>query len=119
MAKQLTNVTSATAALTQIGAVVRRSDAPEWFGTFFCGGVYGGASIAWGWNHAVPSDTSGVFALKDLSGNAVTSTSASGNDSFNSEFGTGKNNSDKIALYVTISNATTSTNLNLGYYDNQ
>jgi hypothetical protein len=119
MAKNLYNVTSATGASLQIGAVVRRHDANNWFGTFFVSGVYGGATIAWNWNHAVPSDTSGVFPMKDLSGNAVTSSSASGNDSFNSEFNTGKNNTDKIQLYVGVSGATSTTNLNVGYYDNQ
>lgn len=118
MAKNLVNITTSTGSIT-IGQVTRRHDDNNYFATFFCSGVYGGASIAWSWQHATPSDTSGVFPMKDLSGNAVTSTSASGNDSFNSEFGTGKNNSDKVQLLAVVSGATTSTNLNVGYYDNQ
>jgi hypothetical protein len=117
MAKQLINVT--TTSNPTIGTIMRRTDAPQWFSTFFVSGVYGGATVAWQWDHAVASDTSGHFALKDLSGNVVTSTSASGNDSFNSEFGTGKNNSDHVKLYVNVTNATSTTNLNLGFYDNQ
>ena len=116
MAKNLYNVTSNTT--IQIGAVVRRHDANNWFGTFFVSGVYAGATVTWEWQHATASDTSGYFPMKDLSGNAVTSSSASGNDSFNSEFATGKNNTDKLQLFVTTSGGSSSINLNLGYYDN-
>ena len=116
MAKNLINITQTTGSVT-IGQVVRRHDDNNWFGTFFASGVYGSASLAWSWQHATVSDTSGVFPMKDLSGNAVTSTSASGNDSFNSEFGTGKNNTDKVQLLVVVSGATSNTNLNVGYYD--
>lgn len=119
MAKQLTNVT--TTSNPQIGTIMRRHEATNWFGTFFVSGTYAGATVNWQWSHATaPSgDTSGNFPLKDLSGNAVTSTSASGNDSFNSEFGTGKMNSDHIKLLVNVTGATTNTNLNVGFYDNQ
>src|SRR5271167_3413392 len=104
MAKQIIQVT--TTSNPTIGTILRRTDAPQWFGTLFVSGVYGGATVNWQWDHAVPSDTSGHFALKDLSGNVVTSTSASGNDSFNSEFGTGKHNSDRVLLYVNVTSAT-------------
>lgn len=114
MAKVLTNVTGT--GQTQIGAIMRRTDAPQWFGTFFCGGTYGGTTVNWQWQHANDSNTS--FPLKDLGGNAVTSSSASGNDSFNSEFGTGKNNSDHIKLFVNLVGGS-GINLNIGYYDNQ
>jgi hypothetical protein len=117
MAKQLINCT--TNGEFEIGSIQRRPDALSWFGTMFASGVYGGATINWQWQHAVPSDTSGFFPLKDLSGVVVTSSSASGNDSFNSQFGTGKNNFDRVQLWVNITNSTTNTNLNLGFYDNQ
>ena len=115
MAKQIVTVTAQ--GQTQIGTVMRRTNAPQFFATFFCGGTYASSSVSWNWTHA--NDTATLFPLKDLGGNAVTSTSASGNDSFNSEFGTGKNNSDHIALLVNLTGGSSLTNLKIGFYDNQ
>lgn len=116
MAKQLVNITAQ--GQTRIGTVMRRTDAPEWFGTFFVAGTFSSNSVAWEWQHA--NDTVTYFPLKDLGGNAVTSSSATSPDSFNSQFGTGKNNSDKIGLFVNVSGGSSSSiNLNVGFYDNQ
>ncbi len=115
MARQAVTITAQGE--TQIGTVMRRTDAPNWFGTFFCKGTYASSTVNWQWQEA--TDTANFFALKDLSGNAVTSTSASGNDSFNSQFGTGKNNSDHIKLFVNLTGGSSLTNLTIGFYDNQ
>ena len=116
MAKQNTLIT--TQGETQIGTIMRRPDALSWFATFYSAGTYASNSLAWQWQHA--SDTATYFPLKDLGGNAVTSSSATSPDSFNSQFGTGKNNSDHIKLFVNVTGgSTTGLSLNTGFYDNQ
>ena len=110
MAKQLVNITATGS--TQIGTIMRRHDADMWFATFFAYGTWGGTTLSWQWS---PDGGSTLLAMKDLGGNAVTSTA---NDSFNSEFGTGKHNSDKITLWVTLASGS-GISLNVGFYDNQ
>jgi len=110
MSKQVYNITAT--GRTFIGTVLRRNDALSWFATFFVTGTFGGTSVNWQW-----SPDSGVtfLPLTDLSGTAVVSTAA---DSFNSQFGTSKNNSDHPQLYVNLVSGS-GINLNVGFFDNQ
>lgn len=113
----LQQVTITAQGESKIGTIMRRTDAPQFFATFFVRGTYASSTVNWQW--AQGGDTANFFPMKDLGGNAVTSTSASGNDSFNSQFGTGKNNSDHIALWVNLTGGSSLTNLVVGFYDNQ
>ena len=115
MAKQLTNITAQGE--TQIGTVMRRPEAVNWVGMFYVSGTYASSSVNWQWTHG--GDTATFFPMKDLSGNAVTSSSASGNDSFLSNMCTGKKNSDHVNLWVNLTGGSSLTNLNVGFYDNQ
>lgn len=110
MAKQVVTITATGE--TQIGTIMRRPDALSWFGTFFAYGTFGGTTVNWQWS---PDGGTTFLPLKDLGGVAVTSTS---NDSFNAQFGTGKNNSDHITLWVNLV-AGAGISLKVGFYDNQ
>lgn len=113
MAKQVQTIT--TTGETKLGTILRRNDALSWFATFCCSGTYGGTTVNWQWS---TDNGTTFFPLKDLGGNAVTSSSASGNDSFNSQFGLSKNNSDHPTLWVNLSGGS-NINLQIGFYDNQ
>jgi hypothetical protein len=110
MAKQLVNITATGE--TFIGTVMRPPNLTNWFATFFAYGTFGGTTINWQWS---PDNGTTFLPMKDLTGNAVTSTT---NDSFNSEFGTGKKNSDHITLWVNLVSGS-GINVNVGFYDNQ
>lgn len=91
--------------------VHRRRDAWSWIATLYAVGTFGSGTIAWQWS---PDGGTTKLALKDFSGVALTSTS---NDSFNVQMGTGKNLTDNIKIYATLSGST-GPSITVGCFDN-
>jgi hypothetical protein len=91
---------------------VFRGDASYYIATVYASGTWGSGTINWKWS---PDGGNTLFALKDASNNALSSTA---NDSYNIALGNATPAQTSPAVYAVLSGST-SPSLTVGLLDNR
>jgi hypothetical protein len=97
---------------TLLNIVQRRRTSDGYQATILAYGTWGGATLAY---YLSPDAGVTLIALKDLSGNAITST---GNDNVNINLGNSSHNNDRLQVWGQITGGGGSQNINVAIYDN-